>query len=468
MTQFTLDTGIIHFIGIGGIGMSGIAEVLCDLGYKITGSDIQDNPNIERLKSKGIKINIGQKKENIQNASVIVVSSAIKNDNRELSAARLAQLPIVRRADMLAELMRFRKSIAIGGTHGKTTTTSMISSIMVNSQLDPTIINGGIIESYGSNARLGKGSWMVVEADESDGTFTRLPTTVAVVTNIDEEHLDYYGNFENLKNAFKSFIENIPFYGFSVLCVDDPEVNFMYENIQDRKLVTYGLNTQANYSAKNIKTKEGKMFFDVIVRNKSSPKLLTIKDISIAMPGEYNVRNAVGAVAVAHQLGIKNDNIKEGLKTFTGVERRFSIIDKIKGISIIDDYAHHPTEIVNTLDAARSICDGKIIAIFQPHRFSRLNNLFEKFINSFFNADTVFVTEIYAAGEKNIPNLNQKKIRDSMLKIGHKDVRLLNNFDKLADELLVLCKSGDFVIFLGAGSISSIAKKVTWQLKKII
>ena len=314
MTQFTLDTGIIHFVGIGGIGMSGIAEVLFDLGYKVSGSDIQHNSNVERLQSKGIKVYIGQRKENIYKVSVIVVSSAIKDSNRELIAARAARLPIVRRADMLAELMRFRKSIAVGGTHGKTTTTSMLSSILVYSKLDPTIVNGGIIDSYGTNARLGKGEWMVVEADESDGTFTRLPATVVALTNIDEEHLDFYGNFDNLKLAFKNFVENIPFYGFAVICNDYEETNQLIESIRDRRVISYGLNEKANYSAKNILIKKGKTFFDVVINNRSANGNHIIKNISVSLPGEYNVRNALGAIAVSYELGIDTNNIKEGLK----------------------------------------------------------------------------------------------------------------------------------------------------------
>tara|TARA_B100000749_G_C18429477_1_gene467288 strand:- start:493 stop:1902 length:1410 start_codon:yes stop_codon:yes gene_type:complete len=465
MTQFTLDTGIIHFVGIGGIGMSGIAEVLFDLGYKVSGSDIQHNSNVERLQSKGIKVHIGQRKENIYKVSVIVVSSAIKDSNRELIAARAARLPIVRRADMLAELMRFRKSIAVGGTHGKTTTTSMLSSILVYSKLDPTIVNGGIIDSYGTNARLGKGEWMVVEADESDGTFTRLPATIVALTNIDEEHLDFYGNFDNLKLAFKNFVENIPFYGFAVICNDYEETNQLIESIRDRRVISYGLNEKANYSAKNLLIIKGKTFFDVVVNKRSANGNHIIKNISVSLPGEYNVRNALGAIAVSYELGIDANNIKEGLKSFTGVERRFSLLDKINGISIIDDYAHHPTEIKSILQAARSICTGKIVTIFQPHRFSRVKTLFDKFVKSFSKADTVFITDIYSAGEQAIRGVNKKKIISSIIKAGHKDARLLDDFDNLADELSVLCKSGDFIIFLGAGSISRIAKKVAKQLK---
>ena len=314
MTQFTLDTGIIHFIGIGGIGMSGIAEVLFDLGYQVRGSDILENSNIDRLRTKGITIYIGQNEKNMNNASVAVVSSAIKSDNKELLTAKDLRIPILKRADMLAELMRFKKSIAVGGSHGKTTTTSMISSILVTSKSDPTIINGGIIESYQSNARLGKGAWMVVEADESDGTFTRLHATVAVVTNIDEEHLDFYKNYKNLKKSFRSFIENLPFYGFASICIDNPEALELKENIKDRKIVSYGLNSSANFTADSLVFKKGKSFFNIKIKKSTNSKEIIYKDFCISLPGKYNITNALGAISVCYELGISIVNIRKGLK----------------------------------------------------------------------------------------------------------------------------------------------------------
>ena len=465
MTQFTLDTGIIHFIGIGGIGMSGIAEVLFDLGYQVRGSDIQENSNIDRLRKKGITIYIGQNEKNMNNASVAVVSSAIKSDNKELLTAKDLRIPILKRADMLAELMRFKKSIAVGGSHGKTTTTSMISSILVTSKSDPTIINGGIIESYQSNARLGKGAWMVVEADESDGTFTRLPATIAVLTNIDEEHLDFYKNYKNLKKSFRSFIENLPFYGFASICIDNPEALELKENIKDRKIVSYGLNSSANFTADSLVFKKGKSFFNIKIKKSTNSKDIIYKDFCISLPGKYNITNALGAISVCYELGISIVNIRKGLKNFKGVKRRFSLIDKINGISFIDDYAHHPTEIKCILEAACSVCEGKIVVVFEPHRYSRVFSLYKKFVNSFDNADIVFITDIYSAGEDKIKGISKEKLASSISLNGVKDVRLLKNYETLHSNLIEICNRGDFIIFLGAGNISKVAKKITEQFR---
>tara|TARA_B100000131_G_scaffold111329_1_gene108403 strand:- start:611 stop:1999 length:1389 start_codon:yes stop_codon:yes gene_type:complete len=458
------DLGTIHLIGIGGIGMSSIAEVLINLGYKITGSDIALNKNVQRLQELGVKIYIGENAKHLKDASIVVISSAIKNNNVELNAAYVKRIPVIRRADMLAELMRFKKSIAIGGTHGKTTTTSLISAILDNAKYDPTVVNGGIIEAYGSNARLGKGDWMVVEADESDGTFTRLPSTYVVVTNIDKEHLDFYGNKNNLYRAFMHFIENIPFYGVAFLCIDNADTQKLYKEIKYRKLVSYGFNNQANVKAINLSVRNGLTNFDVKIDGNEKLKNKIIKNISITMPGKHNVRNALASIALAIELGINTNIIKDTLKNFKGVERRFSIIGNKKGVTYIDDYAHHPTEISSVLEAAKSICEGKLIAIFEPHRYSRINNLFDEFSVSFHDADILFVTEIYEAGEKNKLKINKNKIINSILSAGHKDVRGLDNFNDLLLMLENITNTGDFVIFLGAGSISRNARKMVEKI----
>ena len=464
MSKFMKDLGTIHLIGIGGIGMSSIAEVLINLGYKITGSDIALNKNVQRLQELGVKVYIGEDAKHLKDASIVVISSAIKNNNVELNAAYVKRIPVIRRADMLAELMRFKKSIAIGGTHGKTTTTSLISAILDNAKYDPTVVNGGIIEAYGSNARLGKGDWMVVEADESDGTFTRLPSTYVVVTNIDKEHLDFYGNKNNLYRAFMHFIENIPFYGVAFLCIDNADTQKLYKEIKYRKLVSYGFNNQANVKAINLSVRNGLTNFDVKIDGNEKLKNKIIKNISITMPGKHNVRNALASIALAIELGINTNIIKDTLKNFKGVERRFSVIGNKKGVTYIDDYAHHPTEISSVLEAAKSICEGKLIAIFEPHRYSRINNLFDEFSVSFHDADILFVTEIYEAGEKNKLKINKNKIINSILSAGHKDVRGLDNFNDLLLMLENITNTGDYVIFLGAGSISRNARKMVEQI----
>ena len=464
MSKFMKDLGTIHLIGIGGIGMSSIAEVLINLGYKITGSDIALNKNVQRLQELGVKIYIGENAKHLKDASIVVISSAIKNNNVELNAAYVKRIPVIRRADMLAELMRFKKSIAIGGTHGKTTTTSLISAILDNAKYDPTVVNGGIIEAYGSNARLGKGDWMVVEADESDGTFTRLPSTYVVVTNIDKEHLDFYGNKNNLYRAFMHFIENIPFYGVAFLCIDNADTQKLYKEIKYRKIVSYGFNNQANVKAINLSVRNGLTNFDVKIDGNEKLKNKIIKNISITMPGKHNVRNALASIALAIELGINTNIIKDTLKNFKGVERRFSIIGNKKGVTYIDDYAHHPTEISSVLEAAKSICEGKLIAIFEPHRYSRINNLFDEFSVSFHDADILFVTEIYEAGEKNKLKINKNKIINSILSAGHKDVRGLDNFNDLLLILENITNAGDYVIFLGAGSISRNARKMVEKI----
>ena len=468
MKPFSKDIGVIHFIGIGGIGMSGIAEILCNLGYKISGSDINKSSNVNRLIEMGIKVHIGQRAENIKNVSIIVISSAIPEDNIELVAGALNKIPIVRRADMLAELMRFKKSISVGGSHGKTTTTSFISSLLEGAKLDPTVVNGGIIEAYGTNARLGKSDWMVVEADESDGTFIKLPSTYVVITNIDREHIDFYKTFDNLNRAFRNFVENIPFYGVAFVCIDSPDTENLCKDIKYRKLITYGFNRKSDLMISNVKVKNYLTYFDITINKSNLSKKKFIKNIAIPIPGDHNIRNACASIAVALELDIKEKTIKDVLLNFRGVERRFSFVGSVNNIKIIDDYAHHPTEIKNTLKAARLLCNGKLIVVFEPHRYSRIIDLYDEFINSFFDADILFVTKIYSAGEKQITDINEKIIANSIKKMGHKNVKCFKDEKCMEVELSEVSSSNDFIIFLGAGSISKKARSMEESMLKII
>ena len=468
MKHFSKDIGVIHFIGIGGIGMSGIAEILYNLGYKISGSDINKSSNVNRLIEMGIKIHIGQSAENIKNVSIIVISSAIPEDNVELVAGALNRIPIVRRADMLAELMRFKKSISVGGSHGKTTTTSFISTLLEGAKLDPTVVNGGIIEAYGTNARLGKSDWMIVEADESDGTFIKLPSTYVVITNIDREHIDFYKTFDNLNKAFRNFVENIPFYGVAFICIDSPDTENLCKDIKYRKLITYGFNRKSDLMISNVKVKNYLTYFDITINKSNLSKNKFIKNIAIPIPGDHNIRNACASIAVALELDIKEKTIKDVLKNFRGVERRFSFVGSVNNIKIIDDYAHHPTEIKNTLKAARLLCNGKLIVVFEPHRFSRIIDLYDEFINSFFDADILFVTKIYSAGEKQIADINEKIIANSIQKMGHKNVKCFKDEKCMEVELSEVSSSNDFIIFLGAGSISKKARSMEESMLKII
>ena len=468
MKPFSKDIGIIHFIGIGGIGMSGIAEILCNLGYKISGSDINKSSNVNRLIEMGIKVHIGQRAGNIKNVSIIVISSAIPEDNVELVAGALNKIPIVRRADMLAELMRFKKSISVGGSHGKTTTTSFISSLLEGAKLDPTVVNGGIIEAYGTNARLGKSDWMIVEADESDGTFIKLPSTYVVITNIDREHIDFYKTFDNLNRAFRNFVENIPFYGVAFVCIDSPDTENLCKDIKYRKLITYGFNRKSDLMISNVKVKNYLTYFDITINKSNLSKKKFIKNIAIPIPGDHNIRNACASIAVALELDIKEKTIKDVLLNFRGVERRFSFVGSVNNIKIIDDYAHHPTEIKNTLKAARLLCNGKLIVVFEPHRYSRIIDLYDEFINSFFDADILFVTKIYSAGEKQITDINEKIIAKSIQKMGHKNVKCFKDEKCMEVELSEVSSSNDFIIFLGAGSISKKARSMEESMLKII
>jgi UDP-N-acetylmuramate--alanine ligase len=459
--------GLVHFIGIGGIGMSGIAEVLHNLGHKVQGSDQSDSANVQRLREKGIDVFVGHTAENLGEAEVVVVSTAIKKNNPELIAAREKHLPIVRRAEMLAELMRFRNAIAIGGTHGKTTTTSMVATLLEAGELDPTVINGGIINAYGTNARMGEGEWMVVEADESDGTFLKLPADVAVVTNIDPEHLDHYGDFDAVRAAFRQFVENVPFYGFGVMCLDHPEVQALVGKIEDRKVVTYGENPQADVRFSNVRIDGTRSIFDVEIRRRRTGKIFTFKDLVLPMPGRHNVSNACAAIAVANRLGISEENIKKGLASFGGVKRRFTLTGAWNDVQVFDDYGHHPVEIKAVLRAAREACKGRIIAVHQPHRYSRLSSLFDDFAHCFNDADTIILAPVYAAGEDPIEGANSETLISAIKAAGHRDARFLPSKDELAKLIAGIANPGDFVVLLGAGNITQWAASLPSELESI-
>ena len=414
------DIGPVHFVGIGGIGMSGIAEVLANLGYTITGSDVSDSANVKRLRDKGIRVAIGHKAENLDGADVVVISSAIKRDNPELIAARAKRLPVVRRAEMLAELMRLKSCVAIAGTHGKTTTTSLVASLLDAGGLDPTVINGGIINAYGTNARLGAGDWMVVEADESDGTFLKLPADIAIVTNIDPEHLDYFQTFDAVQDAFRAFIENVPFYGFAVMCTDHPVVQTMVGKLEDRRILTYGENPQADVRLADLDHFNGESRFSVMFRDREGKTTHTIDKLTLPMPGRHNALNATAAVAVAHALGLKSEAIRKALASFGGVKRRFTKVGEWNGAVIIDDYGHHPVEIAAVLRAARESAKGQVIAVMQPHRYTRLHDLFEQFCTSFNDADAVIVAPVYPAGEAPIQGADRDALVTGLRAHGHK------------------------------------------------
>ena len=459
--------GLVHFIGIGGIGMSGIAEVLHNLGHRVQGSDQSDGANVQRLRAKGIEVFVGHKAENLGDAEVVVVSTAIKKDNPELMAAREKLLPIVRRAEMLAELMRFRNAIAIGGTHGKTTTTSMVAALLDAGGLDPTVINGGIINAYGTNARMGEGEWMVVEADESDGTFLKLPAEVAIVTNIDPEHLDHYGSFDAVRAAFRQFVENVPFYGFGVMCLDHPEVQALVGRIEDRKVITYGENPQADVRYSNVRLEGTHSIFDVEIRRRRTGRVFNFKDLKLPMPGRHNISNACAAIAVANRLDIPEEAIRKGLSSFGGVKRRFTLTGAWNGVQVFDDYGHHPVEIKAVLKAAREACKGRIIAVHQPHRYSRLSSLFEDFANCFNDADTLLLAPVYAAGEDPIDGANSEALVERIRAGGHRDARYLASPDQLAPIVAGIAQPGDFVILLGAGNITQWAAALPRELEAL-
>ncbi|MCO5084702.1 MAG: UDP-N-acetylmuramate--L-alanine ligase [Rhizobiaceae bacterium] len=462
--KMTRTIGRVHFIGIGGIGMSGIAEVLHSLGYAVQGSDQADSANVQRLSAKGIKCFVGHKAENIGDAEVVVVSTAIKKTNPELIAARERLLPVVRRAEMLAELMRFKQAIAIGGTHGKTTTTSLVATLLEAGQLDPTVINGGIINAYGTNARIGRGDWMVVEADESDGTFLKLPADIAVVTNIDPEHLDHYGSFDKVRDAFRQFVENVPFYGFGVMCTDHPEVQALVSRIEDRRVITYGENAQADVRFENHGMDGAVSVFDVVIRNRKSGGHEAIRDLRMPMAGRHNVSNATAAIAVARELEISAEDIRKGLAAFGGVKRRFTPTGSWNGVQVFDDYGHHPVEIKAVLRAARDSTKGRVIAIAQPHRFTRLHDLFDEFSACFNDADTVMVAPVYPAGEDPIEGVTSDALVSRIRAGGHRDARFVENAQAIAPTVRALAQPGDFVVFLGAGNITQWAYALPKEL----
>ncbi|WP_339716746.1 UDP-N-acetylmuramate--L-alanine ligase [uncultured Sneathiella sp.] len=464
MRTLPLDMGLVHFVGIGGIGMSGIAEVMHTLGYQVQGSDLSANANVERLRSLGITVYEGHDAKNLGEAQVIVISSAVKADNPEVREARDHLIPVVRRAEMLAELMRLKWAIAVGGTHGKTTTTSMLASLLDAAGMEPTVINGGIINAYGTNARLGNGEWMVVEADESDGSFTKLPATIAVVTNIDPEHLDFYGDFDGVRDAFQTFVQNIPFYGFAAVCIDHPEVQALIGRISDRRLVSYGTSPQADYRATDIHFSDGHAHFNVVISDRVESEARLIEGFELPMPGNHNVMNALAAIVVGREMDFSEADIKKGLRAFGGVKRRFTKTGEVNGVAIIDDYGHHPVEIASVLSAARQAYDKKIIAVVQPHRYSRLHDLFEEFCTCFNDADTVIVADIYAAGEAPLPGIDRDHFVEGLRARGHRHVIALEGPEALAEIIKNISHPGDVVVCLGAGSISTWANNLPDEL----
>jgi UDP-N-acetylmuramate--alanine ligase len=456
--------GPIHFVGIGGIGMSGIAEVLANLGYPVQGSDVAASGNVKRLAAKGIKIAVGHDAANVGGAAVVVVSSAIKQDNPELAAARAKRLPVVRRAEMLAELMRLKSCVAIAGTHGKTTTTSLVATLLDAGGFDPTVINGGIINAYGTNARLGAGDWMVVEADESDGTFLKLPADVAVVTNIDPEHLDHFKTFDAVKEAFHAFVENVPFYGFAVMCTDHPVVQTLVGRITDRRVITYGENPQADVRLTDVRLDGGVSRFSVLFRGRNGNGAHEIKNLCLPMPGQHNALNAVAAIAVARELGVPDERIRTALGAFGGVRRRFSRTGAWNGVTVFDDYGHHPVEIAAVLRAARAATKGHVIAVVQPHRFTRLRDLFDQFCTCFNDANHVIVAHVYPAGEPPIAGIDRDAFVQGLRARGHRHVIALDGPEQLAGMVRQLARPGDYVVFLGAGSITQWAHALPAEL----
>jgi UDP-N-acetylmuramate--alanine ligase len=461
------NVGPIHFIGIGGIGMSGIAEVMATLGYQVQGSDLSDNYNVARLRKAGIAVHIGHKAENIGDAAVVVVSTAVKPDNPELVEARKRFLPIVRRAEMLAELMRFKSCVAVGGTHGKTTTTSIVAALLDAGQMDPTVINGGIINAYGTNARLGKGEWMVVESDESDGTFVKLPADIVIVTNIDPEHLDHYGTFDKAKDAFLQFVENIPFYGFAVMCIDHPMVQELIGKVRDRRVITYGRSAQADYRLIDHGYVDNATRFSVRVTNRLTRESHDIENFALSMPGDHNALNSTAAIAVARELGISDDKLRHGLASFAGVKRRFTRTGEHDGVVVFDDYGHHPVEISAVLSAARKVTKNRVVAVMQPHRYTRLHSLFNEFSGCFNDADTVIITPVYSAGEAPIDGASHDALVEGIRSRGHRSVMKIDAPEQLAGLVLNHVQPGDIVVCLGAGTISQWAYALPGQMEQI-
>lgn len=461
----SLDVGTIHIVGIGGIGMSGIAEVLHNLGYSVQGSDQSESANVIRLREKGITVFVGHKAEHVQDAAVVVISSAVKGANPEVAEARAMRIPVVRRAEMLAEIMRLKMCVSVAGTHGKTTTTSMVTAMFEAAGRNPTVINGGIINAYGTNAVLGKGEWMIVEADESDGTFIRLPSTIAVVTNIDPEHLDHYGSFDNLRDAFRQFLDQLPFYGFGVLCIDHPEVQNLMAKVTDRRVISYGTSPQAQVRADNIRATKDGQHFDVVLEDR------VIENVFLPMHGLHNLRNSLAAISVALELGMADADMVRGFAEFGGVKRRFTKTGEVNGITIIDDYGHHPVEIAATLSSARQAVKdtgGRVIAVVQPHRYSRVQSLFDDFCTCMNDADTVVITPIYEAGETPIEGINRDTLIKGIQDHGHQHVLALEGENQLAPLIAEQAKSGDFVVCLGAGSISLWANALPETLAPLV
>lgn len=447
------DIGTVHFVGIGGIGMSGIAEVMHNLGYTVQGSDIADSYVIDGLRKRGIKVMIGHDADNLGDATVVVTSTAVKAGNPERDAALERRIPLVRRAEMLAELMRLKNTVAVAGTHGKTTTTSLIAAMLDHGGIDPTVINGGIINSYGSNARLGASDWMVVEADESDGSFLRLDGTLAVVTNIDPEHLDHYGDFDAIKEAFVEFVENVPFYGAAIMCLDHPEVQAILPKIRDRRIITYGFSAQADICGENVTPFPGGNRFDVVVRSRDGSQRM-IEGIVLPMPGRHNVQNALAAIAVGLEMGMADEAVAHGFDKFGGVKRRFTKVGEVDGATIIDDYGHHPVEIRAVLSAAREGAQGRVIAIAQPHRFTRLRDHMDDFQQAFNDADMVFISPVYAAGEVPIEGVDSEALVSGIKARGHRSAATVADADDLAAKLAETVQDNDMVVCLGAGDIT--------------
>jgi UDP-N-acetylmuramate--alanine ligase len=458
------EIGPIHFIGIGGIGMSGIAEVLINLGYTVQGSDASDSANVKRLREKGATIAIGHSTKALGNAAVVVMSTAIRRDNPELIAARAKRLPVVRRAEMLAELMRLKSCVAIAGTHGKTTTTSLVAALVDAGGFDPTVINGGIINAYGTNARLGAGDWMVVEADESDGTFLKLPADIAIVTNVDPEHLDHFKSFEAVQEAFRTFVENVPFYGFAVMCTDHPVVQLLVGQITDRRIITYGENPQADVRLLNLDHAAGRSRFSIVFRDRAGATRHQIDELALPMPGRHNALNATAAITVAHELRVGDDLIRKALGEFGGVRRRFTRTGEWNGVLIIDDYGHHPVEIAAVLRAARETSSGRVIAVVQPHRYTRLAALFEQFSTCFNDADTVIVAPVYPAGEAPISGADRDALVQGLRAHGHRQAVALEGPQDLARMIKRLAQPGDIVVCLGAGNITQWAYALPAEL----
>jgi UDP-N-acetylmuramate--alanine ligase len=465
MKGVATDIGTIHFIGIGGIGMSGIAEVMHNLGYRVQGSDVAEGYVVEGLRERGIPVAIGHKAENLGDAAVVVTSTAIKRGNPEVELALEKRIPVVRRAEMLAELMRLKSTVAVAGTHGKTTTTSMVAALLDAGGVDPTVINGGIINSYGSNARLGASDWMVVEADESDGSFLRLDGTYAIVTNIDPEHLDHYGSFEKVKDAFVEFIENVPFYGAAFLCLDHPEVQAVIPRVRDRRVVTYGFSAQADIRGVNVTPIPGGNRYEAIIRNRDG-STRSIEGIELPMPGRHNVQNSLAAIGVAIELGVSDDVIRTGFAKFGGVKRRFTKVGEVDGVTIIDDYGHHPVEIRAVLSAAREGARGRVIAVVQPHRFTRLHDLMQDFQAAFTDADMVYVAPVYAAGEQPIEGVDAAALVSGLKMRGYRAAQEISGADQLATELAKVAKPDDMVICLGAGDITKWAAGLADAIRK--